>query len=278
MDNRITITDLLQAKQERRRVVAVSCYDYTTARIVSQATVEIILVGDSAETQKLGVSVADLKRDGFVLKRVGAAIVIAGPDEKSFDVRAFAEMTEDGSPYRKGWRRLGTPECATVFAAYAFLEHAVGARWYFPGKDGEFVPQKAKLAIDTLDRREEPWLTCRWANSCGHYSLDPKNPNDMSDYVEMGVTDRDVTYWALRNRRSTIHIPVNHMPPCHQFVARFGKEHPDWFSMRKDGSRENAVIPGASGSSYGHLCYSNPELVKTVTADVDAFFSGRPAT
>ncbi len=54
MDNRITITDLLQAKQEHRRVVAVSCYDYTTARIVSQAPVEIILVGDSAAQLMLG--------------------------------------------------------------------------------------------------------------------------------------------------------------------------------------------------------------------------------
>lgn len=54
MDNRVTITDLLQAKQERRRVVAVSCYDYTTARVVSQAPVEIILVGDSAAQLILG--------------------------------------------------------------------------------------------------------------------------------------------------------------------------------------------------------------------------------
>jgi 3-methyl-2-oxobutanoate hydroxymethyltransferase len=54
MDNRITITDLLQAKQERRRIVAVSCYDYTTARIVSQTPVEIILVGDSAAQLMLG--------------------------------------------------------------------------------------------------------------------------------------------------------------------------------------------------------------------------------
>lgn len=236
-----------------------------------------ILVGDSAMTRGLGVSVADLKRDGFILRRKGDVVVIAGRDEKDFAVRAFAEMTEDGSPYRKGWRQPGTPECATVFAAYAFLEHVAGVRWYFPGKDGEFVPQKAKLVIDTLDRREEPWFTYRRANCYGHYSLDPKNPNDMNDYLEMGITDRDVTYWALRNRRSTIHIPVNHMPPSHQFIDRFGKEHPDWFSMREDGSRENAVIPGASGASYGHLCYSNPELVKAVIADVDAFFSGRPA-
>lgn len=54
MDNRITITDLLQAKQDHRRVVAISCYDYTTARLVAQVPVEIILVGDSAAQLMLG--------------------------------------------------------------------------------------------------------------------------------------------------------------------------------------------------------------------------------
>lgn len=54
MDNRITIADLYKAKQERRRVAAVSCYDYTTACLVSQAQVEIILVGDSAAQLMLG--------------------------------------------------------------------------------------------------------------------------------------------------------------------------------------------------------------------------------
>jgi 3-methyl-2-oxobutanoate hydroxymethyltransferase len=54
MENRITITDLWNAKQEHRPVVAVSCYDYTTAQIVAQAQVEIILVGDSAAQLMLG--------------------------------------------------------------------------------------------------------------------------------------------------------------------------------------------------------------------------------
>ena len=54
MDNRLTIADLLKAKQERRVLVAVSCYDYTTARFASDAGVEIILVGDSAAQLMLG--------------------------------------------------------------------------------------------------------------------------------------------------------------------------------------------------------------------------------
>ncbi len=54
MNGRITIADLLTAKQERRPIAAVSCYDYTTARLVSQTPVDMILVGDSAAQLMLG--------------------------------------------------------------------------------------------------------------------------------------------------------------------------------------------------------------------------------
>jgi 3-methyl-2-oxobutanoate hydroxymethyltransferase len=54
MDARITISDLMKAKREGRTLAAVSCYDYTTARLASQANVDIILVGDSAAQLMLG--------------------------------------------------------------------------------------------------------------------------------------------------------------------------------------------------------------------------------
>jgi len=54
MNGRITIADLLTAKQQRRPIAAVSCYDYTTARLVSQTQVEMILVGDTAAQMMLG--------------------------------------------------------------------------------------------------------------------------------------------------------------------------------------------------------------------------------
>lgn len=54
MNGRITIADLLKAKRQNRKIVAVSCYDYTTARLASQADVEMILVGDSAAQVVLG--------------------------------------------------------------------------------------------------------------------------------------------------------------------------------------------------------------------------------
>ena len=54
METRRTIADLLHAKQEHRPIVAVSCYDYTTARLVAQAPADMILVGDTAAQLVLG--------------------------------------------------------------------------------------------------------------------------------------------------------------------------------------------------------------------------------
>ncbi|MHC4573184.1 MAG: 3-methyl-2-oxobutanoate hydroxymethyltransferase [Planctomycetota bacterium] len=54
MDAKITIADLVAAKQQGRKIVAVSCYDYTTAKLVSKTAVQMILVGDSAAEMVLG--------------------------------------------------------------------------------------------------------------------------------------------------------------------------------------------------------------------------------
>ncbi len=235
-----------------------------------------ILLGMSPAAAGMGLTVAELKCDGFLLRRVGEVVLLAGRDDPAFDLPAWFECRDGETPFDRGWRRRGIPECATAFAVYGFLERVAGVRWYYPGPLGEVVPRRARLTVDDLDVRDEPRLAARWAYRYGHYSPDPRNPNDFDDYVEMGVTDQDVTAWVLRNRRSTLHLPVNHMPPAHRFVDRFGTEHPDWFMQRPDGTRENVRLPGGRLSAYGHLCYSNPDLVDAVAADVDAFFSGRP--
>ena len=54
MDTKLTIMDLLEAKQQGQKIVAVSCYDFTTARLVAQSDVDVILVGDSAAQIMLG--------------------------------------------------------------------------------------------------------------------------------------------------------------------------------------------------------------------------------
>lgn len=54
MNKRYTVADLVEAKRSGRKIVAVSCYDYTTARLVAEAGADVILVGDSAAQMLLG--------------------------------------------------------------------------------------------------------------------------------------------------------------------------------------------------------------------------------
>ena len=54
MSTRITIAELLEAKRQKRKIAAVSCYDYNTAKLISATGVQMLLVGDSAAQAVLG--------------------------------------------------------------------------------------------------------------------------------------------------------------------------------------------------------------------------------
>lgn len=51
---RVTIPDLLQMKRDKKKVVMMTAYDYTTAGIIDRGGVEMILVGDSGGRYLLG--------------------------------------------------------------------------------------------------------------------------------------------------------------------------------------------------------------------------------
>jgi 3-methyl-2-oxobutanoate hydroxymethyltransferase len=54
MSNRITISDLFECKRNNRKIAAISCYDFTTAKLVAQTDIDMIIVGDSASQLVLG--------------------------------------------------------------------------------------------------------------------------------------------------------------------------------------------------------------------------------
>jgi 3-methyl-2-oxobutanoate hydroxymethyltransferase len=54
MNTKVTIADLIAAKSQGRKIVAVSCYDYLTAKLVAQTDIDMVLVGDSAAQLVLG--------------------------------------------------------------------------------------------------------------------------------------------------------------------------------------------------------------------------------
>ncbi len=54
MNTKVTIADLVKSKAEGRKIAAISCYDYLTARLLAQTNINMVLVGDSAAQLVLG--------------------------------------------------------------------------------------------------------------------------------------------------------------------------------------------------------------------------------
>jgi 3-methyl-2-oxobutanoate hydroxymethyltransferase len=79
MNGRLTITDLIEAKRRGRKIAAVSCYDYTTARLISQTDVEMILVGDTAAEVMLGFD-STLPATMDFMVTIAAAVRRGAPD------------------------------------------------------------------------------------------------------------------------------------------------------------------------------------------------------
>ncbi|MBW8002072.1 MAG: 3-methyl-2-oxobutanoate hydroxymethyltransferase [Planctomycetes bacterium] len=80
MIEKITIAQLLQARLEKRKIAAISCYDYTTAKLVAKTDIEMILVGDSAAQMMLGFdSTLPVTMDFMVT--ITAAVRRAAPDK-----------------------------------------------------------------------------------------------------------------------------------------------------------------------------------------------------
>ncbi|MFH1613922.1 MAG: 3-methyl-2-oxobutanoate hydroxymethyltransferase [Planctomycetota bacterium] len=79
MGRKITLNDLNLAKHQARPFAAVTCYDYTTAALIAETAIEVIIVGDSAAQIMLGYdSTLPAKMDFMVT--ITAAVRKAAPD------------------------------------------------------------------------------------------------------------------------------------------------------------------------------------------------------
>jgi 3-methyl-2-oxobutanoate hydroxymethyltransferase len=90
---RITVRDLLESKQRGEKIVALTAYDYTFARIVDESGVDVILVGDSVGQiiagydSTLPVTIEDMIYHGRAVRRaVKRALVVVDMPFLSFQV------------------------------------------------------------------------------------------------------------------------------------------------------------------------------------------------
>lgn len=105
-----------------------------------------IVVGDCPAALTAGINSAKMKPEGFVIKTVGENLYIVGRDTV-------------GSPKSEHWRNA--PQTGTWFGVSRFLEEFLDIRWFFPGEDGEYVPERKNLVLSNINISDHPKMELR---------------------------------------------------------------------------------------------------------------------
>lgn len=221
-----------------------------------------IVVGENEWSRAAGVDVSTLKRDGFVIKCVPEKkrIYVAGHDDAKYDlIRAINTQRPDG------WRL--PCECASVFAAYDFLERYAGVRFYFPGEMGTVVPQRAKIKVPAGEVKSEPDWRCRviFTEEFGRWL----------DDVPWKEIWRGSRLEQLRLRSQTERFTCSHGQYHMNMAKRFGETHPEYFTMKPNGERWNDPSGTSPGRHEGrqHLCQSS-KVWDEIYEDAKSYFAG----
>ena len=222
-----------------------------------------IFLGDSEWSRKAGISLDGKKRDTFITKIEPDRVFIVGADDPKFNMMSHIEKGV-------GYGLLLHRERATVHGVYDFLERYVGVRFYFPHDElGIVVPQHGKLSLPVETRETTPSFLIRnpYLGGDGHWFCEddglPGNGNGRVKSLEF-----------LRLRLSTINIPCCHGSRMLKYIERFGKEHPEFMALKKDGTR---WLDPKVHFAY-QLCWTNPGLREEMYQDVKAYLTGQPAS
>ena len=162
-----------------------------------------VLIGRSKLTEEMKVTIPsgvtkNLQEEGFVILAKGNRLVLAGNDTE--------------------------PYYGTRYAVYDLLNR-LGVRWFVPGDFGEVVPRMKTIEFEEMSITEKPSFAVRsfWTHS---------KDGAMSDVRDL---------WKIRNKLNPRGANWLGMPGDSSVIAYMPKdkvkEHPEWFALNKNGSR-----------------------------------------
>ena len=193
---------------------------------VSQNTIRepALILGDCADATQAGLVGAKLPVEGFAIKTAPNRIHVVGNGAGS------------------SW------------GIYEFLERFVGARWYFVGDSGRYVPTTKSLAIAPVHLSDAPVFRKReiWPET--------SNPGNGT-----GTSLRELHH-ALRSYDSWPVRLIVHSPRWGD-VEDYKKNRAEVFQLTESGQRD-----------WEMLCYSNPKTLQTYLENIEKRVKGDPAS
>ena len=205
----------------------------------------MIYVGNCRATAAAGIKTASLPPSGYIVKTIEENLFLAGKDRDKLKI---------GSVWGADWQ-------GTLFAVYDFLEKDLGVRWLWPGELGEVVPAAGNIVVKNIDRQGKPNFLSAYLRPVRKL---PKGLLGWSLKKNKNKFFHDEDLFLLRHRFSA----TQNMFYGHHFLKyweRFGKTHPEFFSLLPDGRRE--PLKGSyKGMEITH-CVSQPALWEQIISD-----------
>jgi hypothetical protein len=214
-----------------------------------------VLVGEGKLTKKRGLTSKGLGPGGIFQSAQGQVLALFGSD---------ARTPSDPS--------------GTRYAVTTFLEDKLGVRYLWPGELGKVVPRRTTIVVEDFQRRFTPRLAQRRIRSMGYH-----------DRIQVGLDRLGFTkedYERLRARAERTQVEsadwfgwhrlggTLNMSSGHAFShlwTKYGKDHPEWFALQPDGSRDQSRNP-----ERARLCKSNPDLIAAIAKEKIAELKRNP--
>lgn len=214
---------------------------------------DFVLLGQSHLARRIGVSIEGLGPGGIVIRTFPNALVLLG--------------TDDATP---------SDPSGTLYAVTTFLEDALGVRYLWPGESGKVVPRMQTIAVSGLDIGFSPALGQRIIRWEDYYA-----PRHGPALERLGFTEED--FARARSEGSKTRATTPNWMKWHRMGGtlnvrmgdgtilpretwlKFLEEHPEWFAMQLDGSRDQG--PEKRPGGRPRLCKSNRELIEAIARE-----------
>jgi len=205
-----------------------------------------ILVGEGKLTEKLGLTSKELGPAGIVLYAKGNVVALFGTD-------AHTPSDPNGTRY----------------AVTTFLEDKLGVRYLWPGELGKVVPHQETITVADFEYRFSPKLAQRRIRSMGYHDRIQVGLDRLgftkADYerllAEAQRTEAESPDWfGWQRLGGTLNLSAGHA--FTHLWANYGKDHPEWFALQHDESRDQSQSPDRA-----RLCVSNPDLIAAIAKE-----------
>jgi hypothetical protein len=207
------------------------------------AAAAYVLVGEGELARRLGLTAEGLGAGGIRIKTLANVLALLGPDGKT-----------PSDPW------------GTRYAVTTLLDETLGCKYLWPTETGLVVPARKTVEVPALDVRFTPLLRQRMIRPMGYNDRLQAGLDKLSftkeDYLKYHKAAAPEWFGWHRMGGTLGLIGGDGSILPKEAWERFQKEHPEWFAMQSDGSRDPAPNEGRP-----RLCKSNPALVEAIVQE-----------